>query len=269
MGEQLEKKSLALEIVEFKYTLPIVIGIFAILMTWIMVLYFRAKHERRAVIMTALSLFGSSVLVFNLLLVIYHELRESVHVKRSMILSMNDQVVTEIKYIFREMLHNKDTLGQLYDEIIEGRTHDLGSNGRPIVTYHESNFLFIVFQVMLNFYRNYEFNTKDKDTRHNYNSWRQFLLKLMSSAKVQQFYATNIHLFNDILFNKFISIYVLPYVDIHIPIEDLISQSYRDQYYKKREEWKKHQLDSEVSNIKQILKSDPNLVIKPINYEDF
>lgn len=268
MKEELEKKSVALQIVEFKYTIPIVIAVFLIIMTWVMILYFRAGDKKRSTIMTALSLFGSTMLVFNLMLIIYRELRESVHIKRAMVTAMDEQVVTEIRYIFREMLHNKQYLGQIHDEIMEGRVHAMGTNGRPELTYHESNFLFIVFQVMQNFYRNYEFNTSDEDTRNNYNSWRQFLLRLMSSPKVQQFYAMNKHLINDLLFNKFLSLYVLPYVDQYVPETDLIPETHMNEYRKRRDKWEKEKAEKEITDVRKLASYNPDAVIQPLNLSD-
>lgn len=258
MKEEIEKKSLTLEIVEFKYTLPIVIAIFLVVMTWVMVLYFRSRPVRRATIMTSLSVFGSTMLIFNLLLIVYRELRESVHIKRTMIMSIDERVTEEIQYIFREMLHNKDTLGQLHDEIMLGKIHEFGPNNRPTLTYYENNFMFIVMKIMQNFYRNYEFNTRDMDTRHNYNSWRQFMLKVMASPKSQQFYSLNKHLFNDILFNKFISIYVLPYVDHHIPISDMVDKKYMKEYNKHKNEWDDKQQQQNIQDIQNIQTQQDN-----------
>lgn len=269
MKEELEKKSVALQIVEFKYTLPIVIGIFFMVMLWVMVMYFKSGPTMRASILTFMSLFGSSVLVFNLLLIIYRELRESVHLKKSMILAMDTQVVSEVKYIFRELMNNKDTLGQLHDEIIYGKMQPMGPNGRPVLTYYESNFLFITFQIMLNFYRNYEFNTKDKNTRQNYNGWRNFLLKISSSAKVQQFYGLNKHLLNDLLFNKFMSLYVLPYVEHYVPIEDLISDSHRAVFNKHYEKWKAEKLKRNIENIDDMIKKHSESSIRTLKMTTF
>lgn len=269
MYEKLEKKSIILTIIDYEYTVPIIIGVFLIIMAVIMVFYLHSTSKTRSTITTALSLFGSTMLIFNLLIITYRELRKYINTKRNMIIDIDKQVVEHINYIYREMMYNKQYLEQIYDEIIMNKIHVFGNDGKPVLTYHETNFLFMVFSIMLNYYRNYEYNTDDLDTMKNYNSWRAFLLKLMSSPKVQYFYSINKHLFNDIMFNKFMTIYVLPYVELYIPIQNMTQPHYFEIYNKKHTEWLQHKKEQEIQNLQEILNTNPQVVIKPFDTNEF
>lgn len=232
-----EDKTIVERIVQYKYTLIIAICIFIVTLVTVMILYFKSGIQRRNTITTALTLFGSVILVFNILLIIYNELKQYAIVKTKMITDIDDIVNEQLRYVFREFMYNKQKLGKLYDEVFTDKIYPFDDNNKPIVTYYESNFLFIVFGIMQNFYRNYEFNTIDNDTLRNYNSWRHLMRQFFTSPKCQQFYSINKHLISDLLFNRYVELFVLPTIKIHIPISNIISKQYIPEYNHNVNKW--------------------------------
>lgn len=272
MSERLEQKSTILKVIEYKYTLLIIVVSFIVLMAIIMTIYFMSGPKRKNSIMLVLSLSGNILLVFNLLLLIYNELKEYAKLKRKMITDIDLHVISELQYIYTGFMTNKDTLEDLYNEIFLAKippTSDNNNHPKPQVNYYESNFLFIVFGIMQNFYRNYEFNTSDTDTVHNYNSWHQLLHQIMSSPKCQQFYSTNKHLISDLQFNKYVSIYILPSVHHYIPITKMIDIKDMGAYKNGKAIWDKLPEDKRTIFILRDIDKLSNLdELKDINHLD-
>lgn len=188
---------------ESKYAFLVVVAIFVFVLLVLTMVYFKSGPAGREIITKGMTLFGNAVMILNLLILIYTKLLERIKEQKDQVSKINDFSMTAINTIFSQFYKEKDNLGVLYGEIFEDKV----DKTKPVeLDYYETNFLFIVFQIIHNVYRSYYISGADtnKYDVSQYDSWENLILQIVKSPKVQLFYKRYSHLFVSLGFNDYI-----------------------------------------------------------------
>lgn len=164
--------------------------------------YYFGTPQMKEVLGQSFGVFSQSILIFNILLLIYDKLLQRVKEQKDTVAKLNDFTVSSINTIFNKFYSDKDKLEDLYNEIFQNKI----KSGKPQITYHEANFLFIIFQTIENVYRIYYISGADKNKydMSQYDGWEMLILKIVASPKVQLFYKEHKYLFQSLDFNDYI-----------------------------------------------------------------
>lgn len=188
---------------ESKYAFLVIISIFVFVLLILTVVYFKSGPNGREIITKGMTLFGNAIMILNLLILIYTKLLERIKEQKDQVAKINDFSMTAINTMFSQLYKEKANLGDLYSEIFENKINP----DKPIdINYYETNFLFIVFQIIHNVYRSYYISGADtnKYDASQYDSWENLILQIIRSPKVQLFYKRYSHLFVSLGFNDYI-----------------------------------------------------------------
>jgi hypothetical protein len=204
---------------ESKYAFLVVVAIFVFVLLVLTMIYFKSGPAGREIITKGMTLFGNAIMILNLLILIYTKLLERIKEQKDQVGKINDFSMTAINTIFSQFYKEKDNLGALYGEIFEDKI----DAKKPVeLDYYETNFLFIVFQIIHNVYRSYYISGADtnKYDVSQYDSWENLILQIVKSPKVQLFYKRYSHLFVSLGFNDYIEKQyfnrVPRYIDINV-----------------------------------------------------
>lgn len=181
----------------------VITAIFVIVLATMSTIYYFASPKTKIVMGQALGVFGQSVLIFNILILIFDKFLQQIKEQKDNIAKLNDFTMNAVNNVFNKFYGDKEHLGELYDEIFKGII--INPDKPPTLTYHEENFLFILFQVIENVYRTYYISGADRnkfDTSQ-YDGWEHLILKIVSSPKVQLFYSQNQYLFSSLNFTEY------------------------------------------------------------------
>jgi hypothetical protein len=202
---------------ESKYAFLVVVAIFVFILLSLTVVYFKSGPNGRELITKGMTLFGNAVMILNLLILIYTKLLERIKEQKDQVVKINDFSMTAINTIFSHFYKEKNNLGALYGEIFEAKV----DKTKPVeLDYYETNFLFIVFQIIHNVYRSYYISGADtnKYDASQYDSWENLILQIVKSPKVQLFYKRYSHLFVSLGFNDYIEKQYFNRVPLYIDI---------------------------------------------------
>jgi len=180
----------------------IVFALFLITISSMGSAYYFGTPQMKHVLGQSFGVFSQSILIFNILLLIYDKLLQRVKEQKDTVAKLNDFTVSSINNIFNKFYSDKDKLEELYNEIFLNKI----KSTKPQLTYYETNFLFIIFQIIENVYRIYYISGADKNKFDisQYDGWEMLILKIVSSPKVQLFYKEHKYLFQSLDFNEYI-----------------------------------------------------------------
>ncbi len=192
----------SVKFLESKYAFITIMIIFIIILMVLVVSYFASGAEVRDSITKGMTLFGNSILVLNLLILIYTKLLERIKEQKDQVNKINDFSMVAANNIFSQFYKEKSNLEELYNEIFENKI----ASATPKLSYFETNFLFMVFQIIHNVYRSYFISGADtnKYDISQYNSWENLILQIVKSPKVQLFYKKYSYLYVSLGFNDYI-----------------------------------------------------------------
>ena len=170
----------------------------------ISIFYYYGNEKRRDTIQTVLSMFGNFILILNLMFIIFDKFLARINQKTNTIKELSNYTTSSTNLMFTTFYKDPKNLGNLHSEIFEKKY-----NSNPKLTYEETNFLFIIFQIIENVYRLYYISGKEtiKISKDQYEGWDNFLISVMGSPKVQLFYKKYHHLFTSLNFEDYMKKY--------------------------------------------------------------
>lgn len=195
----------------------IIITLFVIVLSTMGLLYSFGSKKIKENIGTSLGVFGQAILIFNILLLIYDKLLQRFKEQKETVAKLNDFTTSAIGNIFGKFFYSdKENLNELYNEIIKGEY----KSTEPTLTYHEENFLFVLYQTIENVYRTYYLSgaEREKYDVSQYDGWENLILQVVASPKSQLFYKQNQHLFNSLGFVDYLDKAYFSKVKLYVDI---------------------------------------------------
>jgi hypothetical protein len=180
----------------------VVIG-YAILCAVIITVYFLIKPDKRPMVTTILSILAQSIGFISLFFLLLDKIKQNENEQKMRVSALNDMTNTYMTNIINSLSGKEKDLRKLYEEIFE----DYPSDNKPL-SYQENLFLYQVFNIFLNVYRQYTITGGDQNLYdyNMYDSWDTFIKRVVTSAKVKNYWLLNKKLFNSLKFIEFMDI---------------------------------------------------------------
>ena len=179
----------------------VIIG-YAILCIIIISAYFFIKPEKRPILTSILGILAQSIGFISLFFLLIDKIKQNDNEKKMRVSSLNDMTNTYMSNIINNLSNKEKDLRNLYEEIFEDKPTD----GKSL-SYQENLFLYQIFNIFLNVYRQYVITGGD-DNLYDYNlydSWDTFISKFVKSIKVKKYWIDNKKLFNSLDFINFMN----------------------------------------------------------------
>ena len=180
----------------------VVIG-YAILCAVIITVYFLIKPDKRPMVTTILSILAQSIGFISLFFLLLDKIKQNENEQKMRVSALNDMTNTYMTNIINSLSGKEKDLRKLYEEIFEDKPTD----NEPL-SYQENLFLYQVFNIFLNVYRQYTITGGDKNLYdyNMYDSWDTFIKRVVKSIKVKNYWLENKNLFNSLKFIEFMDI---------------------------------------------------------------
>ena len=177
----------------------VVIG-YVILCASIITSFLLIKPEKRQILTSILGILAQSIGFLSLFFLLIDKIKQNDNEKKMRVSSLNDMTNSYMTLIINNLSNKEKDLHILYEEIFEDRPTDNKS-----LTYQENLFLYQIFNIFLNVYRQYIITGGDTDL-YNYNlydAWDTFINRVVTSIKVRNYWKDNKKLFNSLQFIDF------------------------------------------------------------------
>ena len=177
----------------------VVIG-YVILCASIITSFLLIKPEKRQILTSILGILAQSIGFLSLFFLLIDKIKQNDNEKKMRVSSLNDMTNSYMTTIINNLSNKEKDLHILYEEIFEDRPTDNKS-----LTYQENLFLYQIFNIFLNVYRQYIITGGDTDL-YNYNlydAWDTFINRVVTSIKVRNYWKDNKKLFNSLQFIDF------------------------------------------------------------------
>ena len=179
----------------------VIIG-YSVLCIIIISTYFLIKPDRRPMLTSILGMLAQSIGFISLFLLLIDKMKQNENEKKMRVSGLNDMTNTYMSNIINNLSNKEKDLRDLYEEIFEDKL----TNNKPI-SYQENLFLYQVFNIFLNVYRQYVITGGDNDLYdyNLYDAWDTFISKFVKSVKVKKYWIDNKKLFNSLDFINFMN----------------------------------------------------------------
>jgi hypothetical protein len=173
---------------------------FIILISLILVIYFNIDNKWRAMFMTTMSIIGQSVAFLSLFFILVDRINQTENEAKQRVNTLNDMTNSYMMTIINTLSNKEKDLRSLYEELFENKPTD----NKPL-TYQENLFMYQLFTIILNIYRQYTITGGETGLYqfNMYDAWRNFILRIVKSAKVKQYWNNNKQLFDSLNFIQF------------------------------------------------------------------
>lgn len=166
----------------------------------LLIIFILLKPNQRDIYQKLISIISSTIGFLSLFFLLLDKLNQTNIEKKNRVTKLNEFTNSSINNIINSLSNKEDKLKDLYEEIFENK---------PIqninLSYQENLFMYQLFTVILNLYREYEINGKDDNLYQNnmYKSWENFIKKICLANKTKIYWKNNKKLFDSLDFIKF------------------------------------------------------------------
>jgi hypothetical protein len=152
---------------------------------------------------TILSILAQSIGFISLFFLLLDKIKQNENEQKMRVSALNDMTNTYMTNIINSLSGKEKDLRKLYEEIFEDKPTD----NKPL-SYQENLFLYQVFNIFLNVYRQYTITGGDQNLYdyNMYDSWDTFIKRVVKSIKVKNYWLENKNLFNSLKFIEFMDI---------------------------------------------------------------
>lgn len=182
--------------INIQYT---IIG-FGVTVFVLLIIFILLKPAQRDVYQKLIGIISSTIGFLSLFFLLLDKLNQTNVEKRNRVTKLNEFTNSSINNIINSLSNKEDKLKDLYEEIFENKP--MQNNN---LSYQENLFMYQLFTVILNLYREYEINGKDDNLYQNnmYKSWENFIKKVCLANKTKIYWRNNKKLFDSLDFIKF------------------------------------------------------------------
>jgi hypothetical protein len=166
----------------------------------LLVIFISLKPPQRDIYQKLIGIISSTIGFLSLFFLLLDKLNQTNIEKKTRVSKLNEFTNSSINNIINTLSNKEDKLKDLYEEIFENKP--MQNNN---LTYQENLFMYQLFTVILNLYREYEINGKDDNLYQNnmYKSWENFIKKVCLANKTKIYWRNNKKLFDSLDFIKF------------------------------------------------------------------
>lgn len=182
--------------INIQYT---IIG-FGVTVFVLLIIFIFLKPAQRDVYQKLIGIISSTIGFLSLFFLLLDKLNQTNIEKKNRVSKLNEFTNSSINNIINSLSNKEDKLKDLYEEIFENKP--MQNNN---LSYQENLFMYQLFTVILNLYREYEINGKDDNLYQNnmYKSWENFIKKVCLANKTKIYWRNNKNLFDSLDFIKF------------------------------------------------------------------